>query len=115
MKLVTAIIKPFKLDETLEALERIGIRSLTVIETRGYGQKAGTERYRGVQFAAQFLPMIKLEVAVAPHQVEQVVQAVHQAAKTGQRGDGKILVSGLDRVLSIRAGVTDETVPPLVA
>ena len=115
MKLVCAIVKPFKLDSVLEALAGIGIRSLTVTETKGYGQKGHIELYRGAEFTAKFLPMAKIEVAVVPHQVDKVIQAIHQAARTDFAGDGKIFVSELDCVLSIRTGLTDETVPPLAA
>jgi nitrogen regulatory protein PII len=116
MKLVCAIVKPFRLDAILESLEHLEIRSLTVTETKGYGQTGITEFYRGAEFTPKFLPMTKIEVAVASVQVDDVIQAILGAAKTDQAGDGKILVSDLDRVLSIRTGSsTDITVPPLAA
>jgi nitrogen regulatory protein PII len=116
MKLVCAIVKPFKLDEIAQSLARIGIRSFTVTETKGYGQKGHTEIYRGAEFTASFLPMAKIEVAVAAHQVEEIVQAILRAARTGQKGDGTIFISQIDDVLSIRTGsAEDETVPPLAA
>jgi nitrogen regulatory protein P-II 2 len=115
MKLVCAIVKPFKLDQILESLERIGIRSLTVAETKGYGQKGHIELYRGSEFTSKFLPMVKIEVAVAAQRLEEVIQAIHSTAKTGHAGDGKIFVTDLDQVLSIRTGAAEETVPPLAA
>ena len=115
MKLVCAIVKPFKLDQILESLERIGIQSLTVTETKGYGHKGHIELYRGSEFTVKFLPMIKIEVAVAADQVEEVIDAIHCAAKTGRIGDGKILIFELDRMLSIRPDETGETAPPLAA
>jgi nitrogen regulatory protein PII len=115
LKLVCAIVRPFKLDPIVDSLTCIGIRSLTVTEAKGYGQKGQTELYRGAEFTAKFLPMIKIEVAVPAHQVEDVIRTIVRAAKTGQAGDGTIFISELDRVLSVRTGVTDETVPPLAA
>jgi nitrogen regulatory protein P-II 2 len=115
MKLVCAIVKPFKLDQVLDSMERIGIRSLTVTETKGYGQKGQTQIFRGTEFTAKFLPMIKIEVAVATHRLEEAILAIQRAAKTGRPGDGKIFVSDLDQVLSIRTGVIEETTPPLAA
>jgi nitrogen regulatory protein PII len=115
MKLVCAIVKPFKLDQVLDSMERIGIRSLTVTETKGYGQKGQTQIFRGTEFTAKFLPMIKIEVAVATHRLEEAIRAIQRAAKTGRPGDGKIFVSDLDQVLSIRTGVIEETTPPLAA
>jgi nitrogen regulatory protein PII len=114
MKLVCAIIKPLKLDYILESLALIGIRSLTVTETKGYGQKGSTEFYRGAEFTAKFRTMVKIEVAVTAHQVEAVVETILRAAKTGQTGDGTIFVSQLDQVWNIRSD-TEEAVPPLAA
>jgi nitrogen regulatory protein P-II 2 len=108
MKIVMAIIKPFKLDEVRDALTSIGVQGLTVTEVKGYGrQKGHTEIYRGAEYAVSFLPKIKVEVAVATDQVDKVVSAISGAAKTGQIGDGKIFVFGLDHAVRIRTGETD--------
>ena len=108
MKIVMAIIKPFKLDEVRDALTSLGVQGLTVTEVKGYGrQKGHTEIYRGAEYAVSFLPKIKVEVAVATDQVDKVVAAIASAAKTGQIGDGKIFVFGLDRAVRIRTGETD--------
>ena len=108
MKIVTAIIKPFKLDEVRDALTAIGVQGLTVTEVKGYGrQKGHTEIYRGAEYAVSFLPKLKIEVAVPSAQVEAVVAAVTAAARTGQIGDGKIFVFGLDHAVRIRTGETD--------
>ena len=108
MKIVMAIIKPFKLDEVREALTAVGIQGLTVTEVKGYGrQKGHTEIYRGAEYAVSFLPKIKIEVAVASSQVDMIVETIAAAAKTGQIGDGKIFVLGLDNALRIRTGETD--------
>jgi nitrogen regulatory protein P-II 2 len=108
MKIVTAIIKPFKLEEVRDALTSIGVQGLTVTEVKGYGrQKGHTEIYRGAEYAVSFLPKIKIEVAVATNQVEKVIAAITAAAKTGQIGDGKIFVVGLDHAVRIRTGETD--------
>ena len=108
MKIVMAIIKPFKLDEVRDALTAIGVQGLTVTEVKGYGrQKGQTEIYRGTEYAVNFLPKIKVEVAVAADQVEPVVEAICAAAKTGQIGDGKIFVMPLDHARRIRTGETD--------
>jgi nitrogen regulatory protein P-II 2 len=108
MKIVVAIIKPFKLDEVRDALTAIGVQGLTVTEVKGYGrQKGHTEIYRGTEYAVSFLPKIKIEVAVASDQVEKVVQAISSSAKTGQIGDGKIFVYGIDQAVRIRTGETD--------
>ncbi len=105
MKLITAIIKPFKLDDVREALHEIGIHGLTVTEVKGYGrQKGHTEMYRGAEYVVDFLPKMKLEVAVAEDLVESAVEAIMQAAQTGKIGDGKIFVSPLDDVIRIRTG-----------
>jgi len=108
MKIVTAIIKPFKLDAVRDALTSIGVQGLTVCEVKGYGrQKGHTEIYRGAEYAVSFLPKIKVEVAVASDQADQVVAAISAAAKTGQIGDGKIFVFNLDHAVRIRTGETD--------
>ena len=108
MKLVMAIIKPFKLDEVRDALTGIGVHGLTVTEVKGYGrQKGHTEIYRGAEYAVSFLPKLKIEVAVAASAVEKVVEAIAAAAKTGQIGDGKIFVYSIDSALRIRTGETD--------
>jgi nitrogen regulatory protein P-II 2 len=108
MKIVMAIIKPFKLDEVREALTAIGIQGLTVTEVKGYGrQKGHTEIYRGAEYAVSFLPKLKIEVAVNTDMVEKVVEAVTSAAKTGQIGDGKIFVYSIDHAVRIRTGETD--------
>ncbi len=108
MKIVMAIIKPFKLDEVRDALTSIGVQGLTVTEVKGYGrQKGHTEIYRGAEYAVSFLPKIKVEVAVASNQVDKVIAAITGAAKTGQIGDGKIFVFALDHAVRIRTGETD--------
>jgi nitrogen regulatory protein P-II 2 len=108
MKIVMAIIKPFKLDEVRDALTSIGVQGLTVTEVKGYGrQKGHTEIYRGAEYAVSFLPKVKLEVAVPSNQVDKVIGAIAGAAKTGQIGDGKIFVFALDHAVRIRTGETD--------
>jgi nitrogen regulatory protein P-II 2 len=108
MKIVMAIIKPFKLDEVRDALTAAGVAGLTVTEVKGYGrQKGHTEIYRGTEYAVSFLPKLKIEVAVATDQVEKIIKAITTAAKTGQIGDGKIFVYGLDHAVRIRTGETD--------
>jgi len=108
MKIVMAIIKPFKLDEVRDALTAAGVHGLTVTEVKGYGrQKGHTEIYRGTEYAVNFLPKIKIEVAVSTDQVNRVVEAITAAAKTGQIGDGKIFVYDLDHAIRIRTGETD--------
>ena len=108
MKIVMAIIKPFKLDEVRDALTSIGVQGLTVTEVKGYGrQKGHTEIYRGAEYAVSFLPKVKVEVAVASNQVDKVIAAITGAAKTGQIGDGKIFVFALDHAVRIRTGETD--------
>jgi len=108
MKIVMAIIKPFKLDEVRDALTAVGVQGLTVTEVKGYGrQKGHTEIYRGAEYEVSFLPKLKVEVAVPSDQVDQVVEAITTAAKTGQIGDGKIFVFGLDHAVRIRTGETD--------
>ena len=107
MKLVTAIIKPFKLDDVREALSEVGASGITVIEVKGFGrQKGHTELYRGAEYVVDFLPKIKVEVAVSADQLDQVIEAISVAAKTGKIGDGKIFVSSLDQVVRIRTGET---------
>jgi nitrogen regulatory protein P-II 2 len=108
MKFVTAIIKPFKLDEVREALSALGVQGMTVSEVKGYGrQKGHTEIYRGAEYAVNFLPKIKIEVAVRNEMADAVVDAVTRNARTGQIGDGKIFVTSVDQVVRIRTGETD--------
>ena len=108
MKIVMAIIKPFKLDDVREALAEVGVNGLTVTEVKGFGrQKGHTELYRGAEYVVDFLPKIKLEVAVDDAQVDVVVEAIMQAAGTGKIGDGKIFVMELARVVRIRTGELD--------
>jgi nitrogen regulatory protein P-II 2 len=107
MKLITAIIKPFKLDEVREALSAIGVQGLTVTEVRGFGrQKGHTELYRGAEYVMDFLPKIKIEAAVDDAIVERVIEAIEIAARTGKIGDGKIFVYDLEQVVRIRTGET---------
>ena len=109
MKLVTAIIKPFKLDDVRAALSEIGVQGVTVTEVKGFGrQKGHTELYRGAEYVVDFLPKVKLEIAVADNVVEPVIEAVTKAANTGKIGDGKIFVSALEQVIRIRTGETGE-------
>ena len=109
MKLIMAVIKPFKLEDVREALTAIGIEGMTISEVKGFGrQKGQTEIYRGAEYEVNFLPKIKLEIAVADDLVEKVVEAIQKAARTDKIGDGKIFVSGLDRAVRIRTGETDE-------
>ncbi|MEA2991551.1 MAG: nitrogen regulatory protein 2 [Alphaproteobacteria bacterium] len=108
MKIVMAIIKPFKLDDVRDALTGIGVHGMTVTEVKGYGrQKGHTEIYRGAEYAVNFLPKLKIEVGVAADQVDKVIEAITTAAKTGQIGDGKIFVLGLESAVRIRTGETD--------
>ena len=108
MKLVVAIIKPFKLDEVRQALTSIGVHGMTVTEVKGYGrQKGHTEIYRGAEYAVSFLPKLKIEVAVKSEMVEAVIDAITAKAKTGQIGDGKIFVYPIDQAVRIRTGETD--------
>jgi nitrogen regulatory protein P-II 2 len=108
MKLVIAVIKPFKLDEVRDALTRIGIHGMTVTEVKGYGrQKGHMEIYRGAEYAVNFLPKVRLEVAVSSEQLDRVIEALAGAAKTGQIGDGKIFVTPLESAMRIRTGETD--------
>jgi nitrogen regulatory protein P-II 2 len=108
MKLVTAIIKPFKLDDVREALSEIGVQGITVTEVKGFGrQKGHTELYRGAEYVVDFLPKVKLEVAVAADMADKVTEAIRNAANTGKIGDGKIFVSPIEKVVRIRTGETD--------
>lgn len=108
MKMVMAIIKPFKLDDVREALSEVGVSGVTVTEVKGFGrQKGHTELYRGAEYVVDFLPKIKLEVAVTDDQADRVVEAIQSAANTGKVGDGKIFVYDLDKVLRIRTGELD--------
>jgi nitrogen regulatory protein P-II 2 len=108
MKLITAIIKPFKLDDVREGLSAIGVQGMTVTEVKGYGrQKGHTEIYRGAEYAVSFLPKIKIEVAVKSEMAGAVIEAISDKAKTGQIGDGKIFVTPLDSAVRIRTGETD--------
>ena len=108
MKLVIAIIKPFKLEEVRDALLHIGVQGMTVSEVKGYGrQKGHTEIYRGAEYAVNFLPKIRIEIAVAREQVDKVVETISAAAKTGQIGDGKIFVAPVDQAFRIRTGETN--------
>ena len=108
MKLIIAAIKPFKLDEVREALTAIGVNGMTVTEVKGYGrQKGHKEVYRGAEYAVNFLPKVRLEIAVSTDRADKVVDAVKTAARTGQIGDGKIFVTAIDRALRIRTGETD--------
>ena len=107
MKLITAVIKPFKLDDVREALADIGVQGITVTEVKGFGrQKGHTELYRGAEYVVDFLPKIKLEIAVSSEMVDSVVEAVTKSAATGKIGDGKIFISSLDEVVRIRTGET---------
>jgi nitrogen regulatory protein P-II 2 len=108
MKLVIAIIKPFKLEAVRDALLGIGVQGMTLTEVKGYGrQKGHTELYRGAEYAVNFLPKIRVEVAVAAEEVDKVVDVIGVAAKTGQIGDGKVFVTSIDRIFRIRTGETD--------
>jgi len=110
MKLVTAIIKPFKLDDIREGLSEIGVRGMTVSEVKGFGrQKGHTELYRGAEYVVDFVPKIKLEVAVSESQVEDAIDTIRRIALTGQIGDGKIFVSALENVIRIRTGEMDDS------
>lgn len=110
MKQITAIIKPFKLDEVREALADVGVNGLTVTEVKGFGrQKGHTEMYRGAEYVVDFLPKVKVEVVVATADVETVIDAIMRAANTGKIGDGKIFVSSVEQVIRIRTGETNES------
>ena len=108
MKLVIAIIKPFKLEDVRDALTAIGVRGMTITEVKGYGrQKGHTEIYRGAEYAVNFLPKIRIEIVVATDEADRVVEAISAAAKTGQIGDGKIFVAPIEQAVRIRTGETD--------
>ena len=110
MKLITAIIKPFKLDEVREALSAIGVQGITVTEVKGFGrQKGHTELYRGAEYVVDFLPKVKVEVVVKDSDVDRCLEAIVKAAKTGKIGDGKIFVTAVEQVVRIRTGETDES------
>lgn len=107
MKLVTAVIKPFKLDDVREALSDIGVQGITVTEVKGFGrQKGHTELYRGAEYVVDFLPKVKVEIAISDDLVDQVIEAVTKAVNTGKIGDGKIFVTSLEHVIRIRTGET---------
>ena len=109
MKLVTAIIKPFKLDEVREALSGIGVQGITVTEVKGFGrQKGHTELYRGAEYVVDFLPKVKIEAAVDESILDRVIEAIESAARTGKIGDGKIFVTSLEQVIRIRTGETGQ-------
>ncbi len=109
MKLVTAIIKPFKMDDVRSALSDIGVQGITVAEVKGFGRQRGhTELYRGAEYVVDFLPKLKLEIAVGDEQVDATIDAIIQAANTGKIGDGKIFVSAMEQVIRIRTGETGE-------
>ena len=110
MKLITSIIKPFKLDEVREALGEVGVTGLTVTEVKGFGrQKGHTELYRGAEYVVDFLPKIKVEVVVASDRVDEVLDAITKAARTGKIGDGKIFVTAVEHAVRIRTGETNES------
>ena len=109
MKLVTAVVKPFKLDDVREALSEIGVSGVTVTEVKGFGrQKGHTELYRGAEYVVDFLPKVKVEVAISDSALEQVIESIAKAANTGKIGDGKIFVTNLEQVLRIRTGETGD-------
>ena len=109
MKLITAIIKPFKLDDVREALAEVGVAGITVTEVKGFGrQKGHTELYRGAEYVVDFLPKVKLEIALADDLVERAIEAIMQAARTGKIGDGKIFVTAIEQVIRIRTGESGE-------
>ncbi|MFT4822770.1 MAG: nitrogen regulatory protein P-II 2 [Halioglobus sp.] len=109
MKLITAIVKPFKLDDVREALSEIGVQGITVTEVKGFGrQKGHTELYRGAEYVVDFLPKVKIEVAVGSALLDQTIEAITKAANTGKIGDGKVFVTALEQVIRIRTGETGE-------
>ncbi len=109
MKLITAIVKPFKLDDVREALSEIGVQGITVTEVKGFGrQKGHTELYRGAEYVVDFLPKVKIEVAVSEAVAEQTIEAITKSANTGKIGDGKVFVSPLEQVIRIRTGETGD-------
>jgi len=108
MKKIEAIIKPFKLDDVKEALNEIGISGMTISEVKGYGRQQGhTELYRGAEYVVDFLPKVKIEIAVAEEKVDEVVEVITENARTGKIGDGKIFISSIDKVIRIRTGEED--------
>ena len=110
MKQITAILKPFKLDDVREALAEVGVTGLTVTEVKGFGrQKGHTELYRGAEYVVDFLPKVKIEVVVTEGQVDQAIEAIVKSARTGKIGDGKIFVTGVEHVVRIRTGETNES------
>jgi nitrogen regulatory protein P-II 2 len=109
MKMITAIIKPFKLDDVREALSEIGVMGLTVTEVKGFGrQKGHTELYRGAEYVVDFLPKVKLEIGIGDDQVESVIEAITKSASTGKIGDGKIFVTNIEQAIRIRTGETGQ-------
>ena len=109
MKLIAAVIKPFKLDEVREALSGIGVQGITVTEVKGFGrQKGHTELYRGAEYVVDFLPKVKIEAAISDELVERVIEAIEDAARTGKIGDGKIFVTPIEQVVRIRTGETGQ-------
>ena len=109
MKMVTAVIKPFKLEEVREALSTLGVQGITVTEVKGFGrQKGHTELYRGAEYVVDFLPKVKIEAAIADELVDRAIEAIEGAARTGKIGDGKIFVSALEQVVRIRTGETGQ-------
>ena len=110
MKMISAIIKPFKLDDVREALSEVGVQGMTVTEVKGFGrQKGHTEIYRGAEYAVDFLPKIRMDIAVLDDEVEKIIDTIVQTAHTGKTGDGKIFVTNLEHVVRIRTGETDES------
>lgn len=110
MKMITAIIKPFKLDDVRDALAEIGVAGMTATEVKGFGrQKGHTELYRGAEYVVDFLPKVKLEIAIAADRLEEAIEAITSAAQTGKIGDGKIFVSDIEQTIRIRTGETGET------
>lgn len=109
MKLISAIIKPFKLDEVREGLSEIGVQGITATEVKGFGRQQGhTEMYRGAEYVVDFLPKVKIEIATTDEMVDQVIDVIMQSANTGRIGDGKIFVTSLEKVIRIRTGEMDE-------
>ncbi len=109
MKFITAVIKPFKLDDVRDALSAIGVQGLTVTEVKGFGrQKGHTELYRGAEYVVDFLPKVKIEIAISDEQVDSAIEAIRKVTNTGKVGDGKIFVSDLEQVIRIRTGETGE-------
>ena len=109
MKLITAIIKPFKLEEVRQSLDSIGITGMTITEVKGFGrQKGHTELYRGAEYVIDFLPTIKIEIAVSTDQLDEVIDAITKSASTGKIGDGKIFISSLEKIIRIRTGEVDQ-------